>query len=125
MLSFLKVGMRKVVLPSLVLVALNSFASLIRFDAAQEFWLFKNTRNWIEMVAVLTFTEAVICLLVAGFSGIGVSEHQTVLQQTNTGSPVDMKQYEAHRERSMSIGFRLAAIGATLILLTLILHFIS
>jgi len=69
--SWLKTRVRPIILPALVLVLLDSLAALIFFGQAQAFWLFKSTRNWIEMAANLTFAEGVICLIIAGLTGSG------------------------------------------------------
>jgi uncharacterized protein YqhQ len=123
--AWLKTGVRQVILPALVLVLLDSLAALIFFGQAQTFWLFKNTRNWIEMVADLTFTEGVICLIIAGVTGSGRAEHSTLLDQTQDEVPVDIERYRARREKSISQAFQFAEIGVILILLTFVLHFLS
>jgi hypothetical protein len=123
--SWLKTGVRPIILPALVLVLLDSVAALIFFGQAQTFWLFKNTRNWIEMTADLTFTEGVICLIIAGATGSGRPEHSTLLSQTQDGLPVDIEHYRAQREKSISQAFQFAEIGVILILLTFVLHFLS
>ncbi len=115
---------RQVILPALVLFVFDLLAAIF-FGPAQGYWLFKNTTNWIQMAAVLTFTEAVICLLIAGLSGAGIGEHSTIIREANTGARVDMNQYQTTREKSISLAFQLAAIGLILILFTLLLHFVS
>ncbi len=76
------------------------------------------------MAADLTFTEAVICLLVAGLAGSGIGEHATIIREGSTAR-VDMNQYGTDREKSISLAFQLVAIGLILILLTLLLHSVS
>ena len=122
--SWLKTSVRQVILPALVLVALDLLAALIFFGQAQAFWLFKNTRNWIEMAAALTFTEGVICLIIAGATGYGRAEHSTLLNQTQDEVPVDIEHYRAQREKFISQAFQFAEIGVVLILLTFVLHFL-
>ena len=119
------VRIRQVILPPLVLFAFDLLAAAIFFVPAQGYWLFKNTANWIQMAADLTFTEAVLCLLIAGLSGVGLGEHRTILSETSTGAQVDMNEYQLTREKSMSFGLQLAAMGLILILLTLLLHVVS
>jgi hypothetical protein len=100
-------------------------AAAVFFGPAQGYWLFKNTTNWIQMAAVLTFTEAVICLLTAGLSGAGIGEHSTIIREASNGAQVDMNKYRLTREKSINLAFQLAAIGLILILLTLLLHAVS
>ena len=123
--SWLRVRIRQVILPPLVLFVFDLLAAAIFFGPAHGYWLFKNTTNWIQMAAVLTFTEAVICLLIAGLSGAGIGEHSTIVREASTGARVDMNQYQSTREKSISLAFQLAAIGLILILFTLLLHFVS
>jgi hypothetical protein len=123
--SWLKTRVRQVILSALVLVALDLFAALIFFSQAQAFWLFKNTRNWVEAAADLTFTEGVICLIVAGATGYSRAEHSTPLNQAKDEVPVDIEHYRAQREKSISEAFQFAEIGVVLILLTFVLHFLS
>ena len=120
-----KASLRQVLLPALVLVVLDLFAALIFFSQAQTFWLFKNTRNWIEMAADLTFTEGVICLIIAGASGTSRHEHSTLPNQNRDELLVDREHYMAQREKSISQAFQFAEIGIVLILLTFLLHFLS
>jgi hypothetical protein len=108
-----------------VLFLLDLLGAAVFFGPAQGFWLFKNSTNWIQMAADLTFTEAVICLLVAGLAGSGIGEHRTIISEASTGASVDMNQYQIAREKSISSAFELVAIGVILILLTLLLHFVS
>lgn len=103
---------------------LDLLGAAVFFGPAQGFWLFKNTTNWIQMAADLTFTEAVICLLVAGLAGSGIGEHATIIREASTAR-VDMNQYGTDREKSISLAFQLVAIGLILILLTLLLHSVS
>ena len=116
---------RQVVFPPLVLFVLDLLGAAVFFGPAQRFWLFKNTANWIQMAADLTFTEAVICLLVAGLAGTGIGEHATITREASTGARVNMNQYQVAREKSISSAFQLVTIGAILILLTLLLHYVS
>ena len=122
--SRLKTRVKEVILSVLVLVALDLLAALIFFNQAQTFWLFKNTRNWVEVAADLTFTEGVICMIIAAATGYGRAEHTTRLNQTTEEAPVDMGHYRAQREKSMSQAFQIAEIGLVLILLTFVLHFL-
>jgi hypothetical protein len=125
LVSWLKTRVRPIILPALVLVFLDSLAAMIFFGQAQTFWLFKNTRNWIEMAADLTFTEGVICLIIAGATGSGRAEHSTLSNQTQDEVPFDIEHYRAQREKSISQAFQFAEIGVILILLTFVLHFLS
>lgn len=122
---WLKTAISQVILPPLALVGLNSVAATILFSQAQAIWLFKNTKNWVQVAGVLTFTEAVLCFILAGAAGMGRSEHSTLVTQVADGVPVDMKQYEVQREKSISQGLRFAAIGGVLIILTLMLQLLS
>jgi hypothetical protein len=116
---------RQVILPPLVIVGLNLVAATSLFSQTQAIWLFKNTRNWIQVAAVLTFTEAVLCFIIAGTAGMGRSEQVTLVTQVADGEPVDMKQYAMQREQSISQGLRFAAVGGVLIVLTLMLQLLS
>ena len=75
------------------------------------------------MAAELTFIEGVVCLLTAGLTGTGMGEHGALMKQIADGASVDMKQYEVQRERSISRGLQLAAIGGLLIVFTVLLTF--
>jgi hypothetical protein len=121
----LKAEIRQVILPPLVIVGLDLVAATILFSQAQAIWLFKNTKNWVQVAAVLTFTEAVLCFIIAGTAGMGRSEQVTLVTQVADGKPVDMKQYAMQRERSISQGLRFAAVGGVLIILTLMLQLLS
>jgi hypothetical protein len=123
--SWLRVRIRQIILPPLVLLLLDLLGAAVFFGPAQGFWLFKNTTNWIQMAADLTFTEAVICLLVAGLAGSGIGEHATIVREASTGARVDMNQYVTDREKSIGLAFQLVAIGLILLLLTLLLHSVS
>jgi hypothetical protein len=123
--SWLKTSLRQIVLPAVVLVLLDLLAALIFFGQAQTFWLFKNTRNWIDMAAALTFTEGVICLIIAGATGYSRAEPSTLLNQTQDEVPVDIERYRAQREKSISQAFQFAEIGVVLILLTFVLRLLS
>ena len=123
--SWLKTRVGQIILVAVVLVLLDSLAALIFFSQAQTFWLFKNTRNWIEMAADLTFTEGVICLIIAGATGYGRGGHSRPLNQTQDEVPVDIEHYRVQREKSISQAFQFAEIGVVLILLTFVLHFLS
>jgi hypothetical protein len=100
-------------------------AATVFFNQAQGMWLFTNTQNWIQVAVVLVFTEAVLCFLGAGLAGMGRSEHGTLVTQVADGKPVDMKQYKAQREQSISQGLRLAGIGVALIALAFMLQLLS
>ena len=113
------------ILPAVGLFLFDLLAAALLFSYTQGYWLFKNTTNWVQVAAVLTFSEAVLCLLVAGFSGAGIGEHATVVREAAEGVKFDMKKYQSTREKSMSLAFQLAAIGSILILLTLLLYFVS
>ena len=117
--------MRQLVLPALVLVALDLLAALIFFSQAQAFWLFKNTRNWIEMAANLTFAEGVVCVIIAGAIGYSRADHSSQSKRTLDEPPVDIEHYRAQREKSTIQAFQFAEIGVVLILLTFVLHFLS
>jgi hypothetical protein len=121
----LKTTIRQVILPPLVIVGLNLVAATGLFSQAQAIWLFKNTKNWVQVAAVLTFTEAVLCFIIAGTAGMGRSEQVTLVTQVADGEPVDMKQYAMQREQSISQGLRFAAVGGVLIILTLMLQLLS
>ena len=123
--SSLKRRVRRLILPALVLVALDLIAALIFFSQAQAFWLFKNTRNWIEVAADLTFAEGVVCMIVAGATGYSRADHSPPMNRTQEEAPVDIEHYRAQREKSMSQAFQFAEIGVVLILLTFVLHFLS
>jgi hypothetical protein len=123
--SLLTVRIRELVLPALVLFVLDLLAAAIFFGPAQGFWLFKNTTNWIQVAADLTFAEGVLCLLMAGLSGSGIGEHRTLVSQSSSGASVDMKEYAVGREKSISFAFQLVGIGVILILLTLLLYLVS
>jgi hypothetical protein len=111
--------------PALVLFALDLLAAAIFFGPAQGFWLFKNTTNWIQVAADLTFAEGVLCLFIAGLSGSGIGEHRRLVNQRSSGESVDMKEYAVGREKSISFAFQLVGIGVILILLTLLLYLAS
>jgi hypothetical protein len=121
----LKTEIKQVILPPLVIVGLDLVAAISLFSQAQAIWLFKNTRNWVQVAAVLSFTEAVVCFVVAGSAGMGRSEKVTLVNQVPEGKPVDMKQYAMQREHSISQGLRFAAVGGVLIILTLMLQLLS
>lgn len=123
--SWLRVGIREVFFPVLVLFVLDLLGAAIFFGPAQGFWLFKNTTNWIQVAADLTFAEGVLCMLMAGLSGIGIGEHRTLVSQRSSGAGVDMKEYAVGREKSISLAFQLVGIGVILILLTLVLYLVS
>jgi hypothetical protein len=108
-----------------VLFVLDLLVAALFFGPAQSFWLFKNTTNWIQVAADLTFAEGALCLLIAGLSGSGIGEHSTSVSQRSSGASVDMKEYGVRREKSISFAFRLVEIGVILILLTLLLHLLS
>lgn len=128
-LSRLKAIIKQTFLPALILFAFDLLAAAMFFGPAHGYWLFNNTTNWIQMAADLTFTEAVIFLLIAGLSAVGLGEHMTIGAETLTGAGtegrVDIEEYQVTREKSISFGFQLAGIGLTLILLTLLLHVVS
>ena len=117
----LRAGIRQVVLPALVLFLLDLLAAATLYGSAQGYWLFKNTTNSVQMAAVLTFSEAVVCLLIAGLSGAGIGEHATIVREAASGARFDMDEYQTTREKSFGFAFQLAAIGIVLILLTLLL----
>jgi len=108
-----------------VLVALDLLAALIFFSQAEAFWLFRNTSNWIEMAADLSFAEGVICIMIAGATGYSRSDHSTPSNRTLDEVPVDTERYRAQREKSTMQAFKFAEIGIVLILLTFVLHFLS
>jgi hypothetical protein len=113
---------KQIILPPLVLVGLDLFAASVFFGQAQTVWLFKNTKNWVQVASVLTFTEAVLCFIIAAGAGMGRSEHSTLVTQAQEVVPLDTKQYEKQREQSLSQALRLGATGVVLIILTLILQ---
>jgi hypothetical protein len=123
--SWLKRRVRQLILPALLLVALDLFVALILFSQAQAFWLFRNTRNWIEVAADLTFTEGVICVIIAGATGYSRADHSTPSKRTLDEALVDIECYRSQREKSISQAFQFAEIGVLLILLTFVLHFLS
>jgi hypothetical protein len=121
----LKATIRQLILPPLVIVGLNLVAATSLFSQTQAIWLFKNTKNWVQAAAVLTFTEAVLCFIIAGTAGMGRSEQVALVTQVADGEPVDIKQYAKQREQSISQGLRFAAVGGVLIILTLMLQLLS
>jgi hypothetical protein len=120
-------ALKNITLPPLVLAALNSVAAILLSSRAQTIWLFKGTKGWAQVAAVLTFTEACLFFLMAGAAGMGGGEKSRMVQQVANGVPVkdSMEEYQVQREKSIGQGLEFAAIGVFLILLTLLLNLFS
>jgi hypothetical protein len=121
--SWLRV--RQVIFPALALFLIDLVVAAVFFGYTRGYWLFKNTNNWVQVAAVLTFTEAVICFLIGGLSGAGVGEHSAIRGDQRIDAPFDIEQHQSRREKTISLAFQLAAIGLVLILLTMLLYFES